>query len=249
MQGRHSSAHLLGIVNGQQDRHPEQQAAHRRETGVGFRRGVHGMECSRGCPYRTRPRRTSAVGWARCLLLPGHSGEHRGRSARDLPMSGPKVLVVDDDRDTLALYTTALKLSGFDVLAAENGLQALRLVDREAPDAVVTDLAMPGMDGVAFCRHLRASPVAHQVPVVAVSGQASPSLTSDARCAGCDEVLSKPCLPDQLVETLDRLIDAPPRRPSPAGGDVPPRRDRLPGESARRWPEVHWRRPGGSARE
>ena len=55
----------------------------------------------------------------------------------DWSMSGPKVLVIDDDRDTLALYTTALRLSGFDVLAAENGVQGLRLVDDETPDAVV----------------------------------------------------------------------------------------------------------------
>lgn len=135
-------------------------------------------------------------------------------------MSGPKVLVVDDDRDTLALYTTALKLSGFEVVAAENGLQALRLVDREAPDAVVTDLAMPGMDGVALCRHLRASPAAQQVPVVAVSGQTTPALTADARRAGCDQVLTKPCLPDQLVETLGRLMDGP--RDRAADGDASP---------------------------
>ena len=163
-------------------------------------------------------------------------------------MSGPKVLVVDDDRDTLALYTTALKLSGFDVLAAENGHQALRLVDREAPDAVVTDLAMPGMDGVAFCRPLRADPAARQVPVVAVSGQASPALTSDARRAGCDEVLSKPCLPDQLVETLGRLIDAPHPGRSAGHHDAPPGRDHPPRQPSRRWPEVHSRRrPAGSA--
>jgi len=159
-------------------------------------------------------------------------------------MSAPKVLVVDDDRDTLALYTTALKLSGYDVLVAENGHQALRLVDREAPDAVVTDLAMPGMDGVAFCRHLRANPASHEVPVVAVSGQTSASLTSDARRAGCDEVLSKPCLPDQLVETLGRLIDAP--HPSEGRHDD---RDRPPRDRSRRWPEVHCRRPAESTDE
>lgn len=165
--------------------------------------------------------------------------------ARELAMSGPKVLVVDDDCDTLALYTTALKLSGFDVVAAENGHQALRLVDREAPDAVVTDLAMPGMDGVAFCRRLRANPASHQVPVVAVSGQTSPSLTSDARRAGCDEVLSKPCLPDELVETLGRLIDAPPQ--DPAHHAPPDHHDRPPRHRSRRWPAVHSRRPAGSA--
>ena len=148
-------------------------------------------------------------------------------------MTGPKVLVVDDDRDTLALYTTALKLSGFEVVSAENGVQALRVLDREAPDAVVTDLAMPGMDGVAFCRHLRASHAADQVPVVAVSGQATPSLACDARRAGCDEVLSKPCLPDQLVETVGRLLDAtsgqpPAHRDSSARCDAPPPEVRLP---------------------
>ena len=167
-------------------------------------------------------------------------------------MSGPKVLVIDDDRDTLALYTTALRLSGFDVLAAENGVQGLRLVDDETPDAVVTDLAMPGMDGVAFCRHLRARPSAQQVPVVAVTGQASPALTSDAKRAGCDEVLAKPCLPDQLVETLGRLIDttrdehhpaprAAPPDPGRRGRESAARVEAAPRSGARHHPEIHVR--------
>lgn len=122
-------------------------------------------------------------------------------------MAAPIVLVVDDDLDTLELYTTALQLSGFRVVSADNGAQALRLVDNETPDAVVTDLAMPGMDGVEFCRDLRTRPDARTLPVLAVSGQDSPTLASDARRAGCDEVLTKPCLPDLLIETVGRLIE------------------------------------------
>jgi CheY-like chemotaxis protein len=150
-------------------------------------------------------------------------------------MSRPKVLVVDDDRDTLHLYTTALALSGFEVVSAEDGAEALRLADREVPDAVVTDLAMPGMDGVALCRHLRAIPGARQLPVIAVSGQASPALRSDARRAGFAAVLLKPCLPDELVEIVGRLIEAPHER-SRRQRDPPVGRDDRPGRDAGRRP-------------
>ncbi len=116
------------------------------------------------------------------------------------------VLLVDDDRDTLALYSLILATFGFRVLPAENGRNALEVAAEHPPDIVVTDLAMPIMDGVELCERLRADPSTSGIPILAVSGQAWNGADDQARRAGCDEVLLKPCLPDRLVEAVGRLI-------------------------------------------
>lgn len=116
------------------------------------------------------------------------------------------VLPVDDDRDTLALYGLILETFGFRVLPAENGRTALEVAAEDPPDIVVTDLAMPVMDGVELCARLRSDPSTRTIPILAVSGQAWNGTDERARSAGCDEVLLKPCLPDRLVEAVGRLL-------------------------------------------
>lgn len=116
------------------------------------------------------------------------------------------VLLVDDDRDTLALYGLILETFGFEVLPAENGRRALAVAAEHLPDIVVTDLAMPIMDGVELCERLRSDPSTSGIPILAVSGQAWNGTDDQARRAGCDEVLLKPCLPDHLVEAVGRLL-------------------------------------------
>ena len=116
------------------------------------------------------------------------------------------VLLVDDDRDTRALYGLILETFGFKVVPAANGSQALELVGNKRPDIVVTDLAMPVMDGVELCLRLRALPSTREVPILAVSGQAWNGTDKRAREAGCNEVLLKPCLPDRLLDAVTRLL-------------------------------------------
>jgi CheY-like chemotaxis protein len=116
------------------------------------------------------------------------------------------VLLVDDDRDTRALYGLILESFGYNVVPAANGSQALELAGKGRPDIVVTDLAMPVMDGVELCQRLRAEPSTSEVPILAVSGQAWNGTDRRAREAGCDEVLLKPCLPDRLLDAVRRLL-------------------------------------------
>ncbi|HRQ88896.1 MAG TPA: response regulator, partial [Bacteroidia bacterium] len=105
------------------------------------------------------------------------------------------VLVVDDMLPNRVLLSKVLKGAGYGVLEAVDGLEALALLKdpRRPVDLVVTDIEMPGMDGIAFVDQLRAldAPVA-KVPVIAASGNADDEMRDDAMDAGCDVFLTKP---------------------------------------------------------
>jgi two-component system chemotaxis response regulator CheY len=80
------------------------------------------------------------------------------------------VLFVDDDVAMRELATTSLQARGFHVAVACDACEAMTLLGEVAPDVVVTDLQMPGMDGIGFCRYVRDHPVCSTVPIVVLSG-------------------------------------------------------------------------------
>ncbi len=129
----------------------------------------------------------------------------------------PTVLVVDDHPSTLSLYGFVLEMMGCSVRTSASAPDALRLATQNPPNVVVTDFAMPGMDGIQLCEALKAHPATVSVPVVMVSGQIQPGVASLALAAGCTEVLSKPCLPEELFAAVQRAWE----RTAAAGGDQP----------------------------
>ena len=125
----------------------------------------------------------------------------------------PLVLIVEDDLSTRVMYRDYLMHSGFRTADAHNGHQALEKARSLHPHAIVTDLAVPGIDGFEFCRALQASDATKDIPIVAVTGHAEYLDDPDRfRQAGIREVLTKPCPPDVLVEELRRLLQTQPRR-------------------------------------
>ena len=117
------------------------------------------------------------------------------------------VLLVEDDRDGRLLVAEWLLSAGFRVEQAHNGFQALERARDLLPDAILTDLNIPGIDGYELTRRLKSDPRTSSIPVLAVTGYA-PFTQDPARAdrAGCDVVLLKPCDPDKLVQTLTALI-------------------------------------------
>jgi CheY-like chemotaxis protein len=117
------------------------------------------------------------------------------------------VLLVEDDRDGRLLFAEWLLSAGLRVEQAHNGLQALERAHDLLPDAILTDLNIPGIDGYELTRRLKSDPRTSSIPVLAVTGYA-PFTQDPARAdrAGCDVVLLKPCDPDVLVRTLTALI-------------------------------------------
>ncbi len=119
----------------------------------------------------------------------------------------PLVLLVEDDREGRLLFAEWLQQAGFRVEQAHNGLQALERAFDLRPDAILTDLNIPGIDGYELTRRLKTDPRTEGIPILAFTGYA-PFTRDPSRAdrAGCDAILPKPCQPEVLEETLTRLI-------------------------------------------
>ena len=117
---------------------------------------------------------------------------------------GPRVLLVDDDADTLALYSLALTASGMTVDLATTGEAALAAARSSPPAVIVTDLTLPDVDGIELCPPLQAAAGPSLKGLIILSGSSDTDQHERARQAGATAVLTKPCLP----EDLERFIRA-----------------------------------------
>jgi two-component system, cell cycle response regulator DivK len=119
----------------------------------------------------------------------------------------PLVLIVDDDLGTRVMYRDHLSQSGFRTADAHNGYQALEKAQQLHPHAVITDLAVPGLDGFEFCRALQQSAETKNIPIIAITGHSEYLDEPDRfRHAGISHVLIKPCDPEVVVRELRRLL-------------------------------------------
>jgi CheY-like chemotaxis protein len=126
----------------------------------------------------------------------------------------PLVLVVDDYQDAREMYAEYLSVSGFRVAEAATGLEALEQAFALQPDVILMDLSLPGMDGWAATRQLKTDERTRTIPVVALTGHALAGASEGARKAGCDSFVTKPCLPDELVAEIRRMLaGSPPAAP------------------------------------
>jgi len=121
----------------------------------------------------------------------------------------PKVLLVDDYPDAREMYMEYLQFSGFDVVEAGNGMEALQRAVESAPDIILMDLSLPVMDGWEATRRLKADKRTASIPVVALTGHALAGISEGAKRAGCDAFITKPCLPEDLVKEIRRILDSP----------------------------------------
>lgn len=113
---------------------------------------------------------------------------------------------MDDYPDAREMYSEYLKFSGFDVIEAANGLEALQRAIDASPDIILMDLSLPVMDGWEATRRLKADPRTSAIPVVALTGHALSGTNEGAVKAGCDAFVTKPCLPEDLVSEIKTVL-------------------------------------------
>jgi len=117
-------------------------------------------------------------------------------------LGGRRVLVVDDNLDTAESSSLLLEIEGYDVRVAHNGPKAIEIARVFAPDIVLLDIGLPGMDGYAVARALRAAPELARCRLIAVSGYGQAEDRHRSREAGFDRHLVKPVEADVLREVL-----------------------------------------------
>jgi CheY-like chemotaxis protein len=113
-------------------------------------------------------------------------------------------LLVDDLFDSRDLYGEMLRIAGYDVMEATNGVDAIELASSRLPDVIVMDLCMPRMDGWDAIRHLKVDPQTSAIPLVVLTALGWRPGSAELEC---DAYLVKPCLPLDLLAVLDALLD------------------------------------------
>jgi two-component system, cell cycle response regulator DivK len=116
------------------------------------------------------------------------------------------VLIVDDVEDNRELYAIYFDYLGFVVDTAADGTTALDKALARRPDIIVLDFMLPGLDGWEICRRVRHDPRTKDVIIVALSGRTGKAVEREAMIAGCDAFHVKPCLPEDLAATINRLL-------------------------------------------
>lgn len=140
-----------------------------------------------------------------------------GRRSDRLPrLDGIHVLVVEDDDDARMLITEALRYLGAIVSAAPGGRVALADLEQFRPSVIVTDLAMPQVDGLALIRAVRAHPDerTRKTPVISVTAYDERYRRDEVLAVGANEYLRKPLDLDSLCTLVDRYVRRPPGRES-----------------------------------
>jgi len=122
------------------------------------------------------------------------------------PETLPKILLVEDFDDTRLMMRMWLEKRGYRVVEAETGEEAITLAQQEAPDLIIMDVMMPGMNGLDATQQIRQYQSLRRTPIVAVSAYGADEYRPLALQAGCDEYVSTPFEPGALAELLTTLL-------------------------------------------
>ena len=130
------------------------------------------------------------------MLLSAFGAEGRPR---------PRVLLVEDHSDTRLMYAEYLR-PDYETSEAGDGFAALEAIQDMRPDVIVTDLALPRMDGFELMARLRADERLRSIPVIALSGYSRAEVAARVAAVAPSAVIQKPCLPETLVEELRKAL-------------------------------------------
>src|SRR5271165_2686549 len=163
-----------------------------------------------GAGFRSR----ASLAWAprSISIFPGSCpfGRHRWllrrlrRTGNSRVAVGAHILIIDDDANTLASLSRAFRLAGHEATVCDNAARALELIKAERFDVVLSDVVMPGKDGLALLEDLKAQGAS--VPVVMISGQANIEMAVRATRLGAIDFLEKPLSTEKLLLTVDNVV-------------------------------------------
>lgn len=121
----------------------------------------------------------------------------------------PKILLVEDNEMNRDMLARRLQRTGFEVVVAVNGQEAIDLASSEAPALILMDLSLPVVDGWEATRRIKANPQTAAIPVIALTAHAIASDRDEALACGCDDFDTKPIDMKRLLEKMSAFLDAP----------------------------------------
>ncbi len=121
---------------------------------------------------------------------------------KELAPVKPMILVAEDSEDGREMLEMLLRLKGYDVLVAADGLQAMELALTKVPDLILLDLELPQLNGLAVTKNLRRHPKLKTVPIIVISGYDPQQCSQLALDAGCNDYLCKPIDFEELEKIL-----------------------------------------------
>jgi DNA-binding response OmpR family regulator len=116
------------------------------------------------------------------------------------------ILIADDSITVLSMVSARLERSGFDVLSAGDGEEALRLAREHRPRLAILDLEMPGIDGLSLTRELRADPEQNGIRIILLTAHSDDAQIAAGFAAGVDDYITKPFSPQHLQERIEQLL-------------------------------------------
>jgi DNA-binding NarL/FixJ family response regulator len=117
-----------------------------------------------------------------------------------------KLLLIDDDPNLILLVKDYLEFRGYNVDTAENGREALEILDNLIPDMIICDVMMPEMDGYTLVKHIREEPVTNRIPVLFLSAKGQSQDRVKGLNEGADVYMSKPFEPEELVAQVESSL-------------------------------------------
>ena len=117
-----------------------------------------------------------------------------------------KILIVDDDKTTRKLLSLYLKGKGYEIVTAENGLDAMEKLGMDNINLIVSDMNMPYMDGIELTKTLKTDPAWKHIPIIMVTTEADEDEKVKDLEAGVDDYLVKPTNADQITDSIKKII-------------------------------------------
>jgi DNA-binding response OmpR family regulator len=117
-----------------------------------------------------------------------------------------KILVIEDDPATSRLVEYSLMHEGYQVFSASNGLDGIRKALKEAPDLIILDVMLPGLDGFEICHRLRSEPDTAKLPILMFSAKAQEMDRNTGLLVGADDYLTKPAAPATIISHVKALL-------------------------------------------
>jgi diguanylate cyclase len=126
-----------------------------------------------------------------------------------------QILIADDDPVTVQMLSGVLTERGFVVTVARDAMQAVMMAVRKPPDALILDIGMPGGTGFQVLERLKARAKTSSIPIMVLTALTDPALQARVLALGAKEFFTKPIVPEQLLQAVDRLLE-PPAEAKPA---------------------------------